>query len=109
MRRLRSTRSRRRICRHKRRGTSGRISRLRISFIVAYKRRTRQIQAQLPLRLKKHARLGLAALTARVPIVRTMIQSLNLAADLLDIFLHPLVNRLQIGLRQSAAPNACLV
>ena len=85
------------------------MSRLRIALVVTYEWSAGQVQAQVSLRLKEETRLRFAALTARIPIVRTIIHRLDITARLLNFRPHPLMNLLEIGLRHDPAPNACLV
>src|SRR5438876_4346610 len=99
----------RHLRRHQHRRTPGCVSRQRIALVVTYEWSSGQVQAQLSLRLKEETRLRFAALTARVPIVRTTVHGFHVNARLLNFRPHTLMNLLQIGLRHDPAPNACLV
>src|SRR5262249_13716845 len=64
---------------------------------------------EVSLRLKEHARLGLAALTALIPVMQTTIHCLNLTPYLRRFRFHPLMNVDECRFCHGTARNARLV
>src|SRR5580692_5967294 len=94
---------------NQRRKAARRLGGLAIAFVVTNKQGAAQIQVEVMLSLKKHARFGLAAFTSFVPIMGAIINRINPSAGLFGFLDHLTMNIEQVILGHRFAVNSGLV